>query len=279
MSPNSTLDYIKGFLGVTYYTTFFIAEIPVSIFLVVFLLCFTDYWFLFILYVVWMIIDDETSERGSRPIEICRSGRLVKWAPKYFPISYVKSADYELDKTRNYMIAVVPHGFHCSTFYIGCVSRFNGLFPNHETYSVQLKLAFRLPFIREMSLLSGAVSASEKSLDYLLGKPGGGNIVGLCPGGAEEALYLNTGGIKLVTRRRKGFVRVALKNGSPLIPCISFGELEVMDHFRGEKLVAFQKWVKKHIGFVPIMPKGRGFIQPSFFPMRKPVYLVCKLFL
>lgn len=61
--------------------------------------------------------------------------------------------------------------------------------------------------------MSGAVDVSHRSLEYLLSWPTGGKAVMIVLGGAGEALNTTPNQTKLHLSKRKGFVRLALKQG------------------------------------------------------------------
>lgn len=102
-------------------------------------------------------------------------------------------------------------------------------------------------------------------------------MVGIIPGGAAEALYSNPGeDYKLLVGRRKGYVRVALKHGAPILPLFSFGEIEVMEQARYEEgswLFEVQKLLKRLTRVNFIVPKDglRGMV-----PRSVPITAVCE---
>lgn len=55
------------------------------------------------------------------------------------------------------------------------------------------------------------------------------NAVGIIVGGAQEALNSSPGVYKLVLRKRKGFIKIALKTGASLVPVFSFGEVDIYE--------------------------------------------------
>ena len=69
---------------------------------------------------------------------------------------------------------------------------------------------------------------------------------------------------------------MALKNGAPLVPVISFGETDLYSQIsnpEGSFTRSVQEILKKWIGFAPVIPLGRGFFQYNYgiVPMRRPV--------
>ena len=64
-------------------------------------------------------------------------------------------------------------------------------------------------------------------LKYYRDKKGVASV--LVPGGALEALNADPNQIRLVLNRRKGFIKLALRFGSDLVPTFSFGETFIYD--------------------------------------------------
>ena len=58
------------------------------------------------------------------------------------------------------------------------------------------------------------VAADKESVSHILSREGGGNLLAIIVGGVQEALDARRGGYKLVLRNRKGFIRLALMQGS-----------------------------------------------------------------
>ena len=76
--------------------------------------------------------------------------------------------------------------------------------------------SFLLPGSREFYLWSGCVDAGKKTAIYNLDKK---RSVHILPGGEKELLDCKPGELKLYLRNRKGFVKLALKYGTPLGEC------------------------------------------------------------
>ncbi|XP_018568263.1 2-acylglycerol O-acyltransferase 1-like isoform X2 [Anoplophora glabripennis] len=233
-------------------------------------------------YLIWVyFIDRHAAETGGRISPWARSWKWWKYLKDYFPLQCVKSDGAILDPNKNYLFGCFPHGVMPSGIFSLLNTNYGGFdeyFPHHERYLVTLSEQFMLPFSRELMLSLGGVASSVKSIEYILGKPGGGNVLGITVGGAKESLNSKPGIYRIVLRRRKGFVKLALRNGARLVPVFSFGQNDLFDQLDGPRLRRFQEALRKWIVIAPIIPIGRGFFQYSFglIPRRHPVVTVGK---
>lgn len=105
------------------------------------------------------------------------------------------------------------------------------------------------------------------------------NAAMLLVGGAQEAIHARPGNHTLVLKKRKGFVKIALQTGAPLVPVYSFGEVELFRQVSnppGSKLRRLQECCKRITGVAPVMANGRGLFQYSFglVPYRRPLTTV-----
>lgn len=105
------------------------------------------------------------------------------------------------------------------------------------------------------------------------------NATFIVVGGAQEALYMRPGEYRIVLKKRKGFVKLALRSGAALVPVFSFGELDLYDQPAnppGSKLRRWQDFVKSVTGIAPTKFIGRGFFQYTYgmIPRRKTLNLV-----
>lgn len=143
------------------------------------------------------------------------------------------------------------------------------------------------PIFREIILGWGMATASAQSITTLLTQSNDAtnscnadgftsNGVCLLVGGSHEALYAHRNTYKLVLKQRRGFIRIAMKTGTSIVPIISFGETGVFDQPAnppGSMIRKFQEIVKKYTGIAPIMFNGRGLFQYNFgvIPKRCPI--------
>lgn len=273
-------QFFKDALAISIYLPVVILGCLIGFISTIYLLFFTDWWLLTIFYLIWIyVFDKHTCERGGRSIQWVKDLKIWKLAIDYFPVKLVKEKDCELDPEKNYLFCCFPHGYLNTGPPLALsptCSGFSKLFPHHKAYIAVLKVLISLPFHRDLLYALGLVSVSANSLNYLLGKKDGGNVVAVMVGGAEEAFYCKPGSYKVVLKNRKGFVKIAMKNGAPLVPVVSFRETDLYDQYEGPRIRRFQDWFKKRFHFSMLIPKGRGFIQPSMIPNKAPITLCGK---
>ncbi|KAJ8971564.1 hypothetical protein NQ317_004118 [Molorchus minor] len=250
------------------------------LFIALYTLIFTRLWWLTALYLFWIwMVDVEVSEKGGRPRQWVRSWMWWRYTRDYFPLRFQRLPCVDLDPKRNYLFCCFPHGMLSTGAFNAFGTVYGGygsLFPNHTPHVVTLSQHYIMPFFRELALSLGGISASAKSIEHVLGIPGGGHVCVLMVGGAAEAYYCKPGNYTLILKNRKGFVKIALRNGTPLVPVLSFGETDLFDQLEGSFLRTAQEKVRKWIGIAPAVPVGRGFFQYSFgiIPRRNPVTTV-----
>ncbi|KAI6235892.1 Acyltransferase [Aphelenchoides besseyi] len=277
MLANSILKSLNELTAAAFHIFLWIILPLISLWLPLYILCFTRFWPFMILYAIWFLYDLRTPTRGSRNWHWFKSLPLWKHFANYFPIRLVKTA--ELPADRNYILGCHPHGVlsisaftHLCTYGTNFCDHFPGLEPNILTLNGQ----FWFPFRREIGISLGGVESSATSLDYLLRSKTVGRIVGIVIGGAEEALVFESGRIIY----RKYFMTHTRANTSAsLVPSYSFGENDVFHQAgndRGTKLRAVQRKIKKLIGFCPPCFYGTGLFTTRFglLPRRRPITTV-----
>lgn len=215
-----------------------------------------------LLYIGWiMLVDYDVCEKGGRRIDNFL-GPLWVYTKDYFPVRLVTVGNTKLDPKRNYLFCCFPHGYVSVGVILTFIANalgFHKISIHHKPTVAMLKTTFLVPFQRELFLWLGCVSVSAKSLNYLLGKLEGGNVVVIVPGGAEEVFFCKKCQYKVVLKKRKGFIKLALKNGSPLVPVISFGENETFDFLESNFINMVVKYLKKVTGIAFVIPQGRWY--------------------
>lgn len=114
-------------------------------------------------------------------------------------------------------------------------SKWSTLFPGLRSKLTTIDLNTKLPVTRELVLGCGLCSATGKSLKCLLSQSNDpchesnhdgytANAVGLIVGGARETFVAQPNAYSCLIKKRRGFIRIALESGVPLVPALSFGE-------------------------------------------------------
>ncbi|KAK1134839.1 hypothetical protein K0M31_007608 [Melipona bicolor] len=240
-----------------------------------------------LLYIVWMYYDNSmynVTGKRAQLREWFRTCIVHRYLCNYFPIKLVKTTD--LDPNKLYLLCSFPHGVLC-TGICGAfgtdVAGYRELFPHIECRIVILDRHFNTPIFREYCRITCSASSSPESMNLLLSTkpeaPYTGRVTILIVGGAAEAAESKPGTYRILIKRRKGFIRLALKNGVPIVPVCSFGETNLFDQLtftEGSFMKKLQNYIRKKIGVPPVYLIGRGFSQycMSFIPHRTPVTVV-----
>jgi len=267
---------VLGAAAVTLQLAIFLAAGPL---LLAWVLVLAPSWAPCLAYLAWWLWDlpaANTGGRRGRWVEWCRGWRVWRWGAGYFPITLVKTA--ELPPHRSYLVACHPHGVLCfgaSYSFLTEALGARALFPGVAPRLAVLEGALWLPVLREFLLGHGAVSSSRRSLRHVLAETGQAAVVMV--GGVPEMCDPNPGEVRLHLLHRKGFVKAALEQGSPIVPCFVFGEAALYRQ-QGEVGAAWRgvtAGLRTCLGIAPVLFAGQGWIQHfGFLPRRRPLRVV-----
>lgn len=243
-------------------------------------LMFTRFWLVSVLYSTWWFLDRDTPSRGGRRCRFFQRLAIWRHLRDYFPVTLVKTAD--LDPRQNHVFGFHPHGILVAGAFVNFCTEATGfqlLFPGLTPHLLMLPLWFRVPFFRDYIMTGGLIPSDKDSAAYLLRQEGGGNAVVIAVGGAPEALDARPGAFTVLIKNRKGFVKLAMEHGAPLVPVFSFGENELFDQVdnpKGTWLRWIQERMQKVMGIALPLFHARGVFQYSFglIPYRKPIFTV-----
>lgn len=262
-----------------YYSFYFGALLGCAIIL---LLLFSSYYPLALLYLAWAYLyDAQTPSHGGRRSKFMRNLKVWKYFRDYFPIKLVKTV--ELDPNKNYIFGYHPHGILCAGAFATFATEatdWSKTFPNITPHLLPLLALFKPPLFRDYIMSSGMCNISRESCEFILKEKGPGNSICIVVGGAPEAFdaHPNEDYI-LIVKPRLGFIKLALRTGSSLIPVFAFGENNLfyqVSNSPGSMLRKIQEKIQSTIAFAPALFYGRGIFQYTFgmIPHRRPVHVV-----
>lgn len=234
-----------------------------------------------IMYLVYIFTLDRPKWPVPKKVKAAR-WPIWRYFRDYFPIRLVvpPAVRAQFDASKNYMFCYHPHGIHG----FGAINCFGldandctRIFPGLSIHLQTLGVNYYVPFWREGMKLLGAGDASKACIRATLRHAPGESVL-LVVGGAEESLMSAPHSNDLLLLKRKGFIKIALQEGSPLVPVYGFGENNIYK----VPFWAKYKWVqylsrecKRYTGFALPTFRGRGFFTSlGLLPFRRPVVVV-----
>jgi 2-acylglycerol O-acyltransferase 2 len=243
-------------------------------------------WPILLPYLIYVLFSNAGTS-GELSLRSDRLRRLPVWSlfASYFPARLHRSQ--ELEPTRKYIFGYHPHGIISHGAFAAVATEalgFGQLFPGITNTLLTLDSNFRLPLYREYALRLGLASVARESIENILSKGGRngegmGRAVTIVVGGARESLESKPGTLRLVLNRRKGFIKLAIRQGADLVPMLAFGENEIYDQVDATShpyVHKFQLLVKKVMGFTIPLFHARGIFNydVGMMPYRKPLNIV-----
>ncbi|KAB8216015.1 diacylglycerol acyltransferase-domain-containing protein [Aspergillus novoparasiticus] len=214
-----------------------------------------------------------------------RSLRIWSIYASYFPACLHRSE--RLLPTRKYIFGYHPHGIISHGAFAAFATEalgFSKLFPGITNTLLTLDSNFRIPFYREYALAMGVASVSRESCENLLTKGGTdgegmGRAITIVIGGARESLDALPHTLRLVLKRRKGFIKLAIRTGADLVPVLAFGENDLYEQVRSDQhplIHRFQMLIKHTMGFTIPLFHARGVFNydVGLMPYRRPLDIV-----
>lgn len=161
-----------------------------------------------------------------------------------------------------------PHGlFSMAPFLHWAVQLTSWPTYGHKIHIAVHSIFFKLPIVKELMESFGAIEATEEEIRRVLQK---GESVALLTGGVEELNKTESGKMKIVLKKRKGFLRIARDLEIPIVPVLTFGENELFPPIRGFWTEKVQGYLKRWFGISLPIPTWQS-IENWFLLMKGPL--------
>lgn len=207
-------------------------------------------------------IFDTRHYSGGQEIPSFVESFICQYPSKWFPMEIIKTAEIPSDK--QYTFGLHPHGLMpWGLFPVGRTKQWTSLFPDIKIRCLAADALFKIPIAREATMFAGGVSCAQNSARHVLQQ---GLSIGVMPGGCEEMLYSEPEEETIVIKKRKGFVRLAIENGSDIVPCYCFGVTDLYNQIKFYKDLRLWLLKKTRVGvtfgwgryFYNILPEKRN---------------------
>jgi 2-acylglycerol O-acyltransferase 2 len=188
-------------------------------------------------------------KQGGRWVNFSKNFFLFRIERKFLQMSFhtplpKKFVDAENSNNAQFVIAVFPHGT-AADYRIGMDGMLDTVFPNiyNKIRTLGASVLFLIPIVREFVLWTSGIDASRTVAEKALDK---GYTLLVMPGGESEQIQTIYQRERVYLKNRKGFLKLALRKGVPVVPIYVFG---CSDYYQTSiALLQPRLWLVKNLG-------------------------------
>lgn len=151
-----------------------------------------------------------------------------------------------LDKGKNYIFATQPHGV---ISFCGMCSAVHGEPKYRSIKTAAASSLLKFPILKNVMGIFHLTDASGKNLRKVLQKPGIEGSVVIYIGGVAELFKSSREEERLFISQRKGFIKLALREGVDIVPLYLFGNTSVLNVIKSGPLAKISRKLKASFTF------------------------------
>ena len=206
----------------------------------------------------------DTTGEGSRWRYFTRKFFLLQFMRDHLQLSFgpLPKNLIKAEQTPNaqFLIAVFPHGV-ASDYRVAMDGILHTVLPNicEKIRVLAASVLFVIPVVREMALWSGCINATRSVAEKAIKK---GYSILVLPGGEAEQIRTIHSKERVYLRKRKGFIKLALRHDIPVVPSYVFGASDY--YYTRNHLFGPRVWLQKKLGIC--IPLASGYFGSIFCP-------------
>eukprot|EP00747_Dinoflagellata_sp_TGD_P187054 gnl/TRDRNA2_/TRDRNA2_44525_c0_seq1.p1 gnl/TRDRNA2_/TRDRNA2_44525_c0~~gnl/TRDRNA2_/TRDRNA2_44525_c0_seq1.p1 ORF type:complete len:334 (+),score=49.75 gnl/TRDRNA2_/TRDRNA2_44525_c0_seq1:94-1095(+) len=186
-------------------------------------------------------------------------GKFWRYWLEYLSIRIAYRAGEPLPP-QQYVYIMMPHGLYPFSGAMACISKMVNIFANMRIAVAPIGL--KIPLVRQLMGWIGCIGADRPTVSAALAK---GESVCFFPGGIGEMMRTDGKSERLLLKSRKGFVKLALEHGVPIVPVYVFGQSVLWSQLQ---LPSWVEALSRIIRFSLMIPYGRwGTVVPRRLPL------------